>query len=520
MKNIISMLCIAAILCSMIVAGIPTFAAVSTISATFEPKNDDVWSAEGTLTITNTAEKLPRYYLIRWGNKNGALEGYSDLGTVKGEAEATFKLRRGLIVPTGADRLLVFEKNGNTVSDDYVEALLPAGAGGDYGFGEALFTFNIMSDIHINKDNTAQSNKNFIKAITEMITANPDVDGIFVNGDIAEWGESAEYQNLHKIIENIEKETGVSFADKMHYGLGNHDYYKTNTGYGDLGWPPPDPTIPVSERQEIFLDGIKSESDTVYFDGWVDNMHYIFLADEGEESDRREVWAQISDEQFEWLEDILSKGDPTMPVFIFLHQGIKDTVAGTKAADGWHGIDASDTVRLKNILADYPEVIMFAGHSHWTMEAEDTYLPASADLPAMFNTASMKNISTSSTSSGNGAQAYYVTVYEDKLVFSGRDIYKDRWISNAQFVIDWDYDIERIEAPVVEETDPPKPTTPADDDKGTETNGSATTETIATEPASGGCKSFVGGAAVATVTAAVFCISLPSNKKRKKHLIN
>ncbi len=497
MKKIISFVCILAMLSAMLVAAVPAVAQEPTLTAVYEHTGKYNWSADGTLKITNTAEKLPRQYVIRWGNENGPLEGFSDLATVGVlHPTLTFKLRKNTMIPNGVDRILVYERNGYDISETYATALLPEGIGGNYDLGEPIYKFNIMSDIHITKDDTVQSNKNFIKAMKEIMTTNSDVDGVFINGDIAEWGEAAEYANLHKIIESLEKQTGVKIADKMHYGLGNHDYYKTNFGYGDLGWPPPENIdVPVSERQQIFLSGTKNDSETVYFDGWAGGIHYIFLADEGEESDRREVWAQISDEQFEWFEEKLNEGYGDTPVFVFLHQGIKDTVAGTKSADGWHGIDSSDTIRLKNILKDFPEVIMFAGHSHWSMEVEDTYVPASKILPAMFNTASMKSISVSSTSSGNGAQGYYVTFYKNMLVFSGRNFMRDQWMSNAQFAIPWENDLERVEAPVEDETEPTATAPPASETAEQGTMGPVPSETAPSTK--GGCKSFASGTAVA-----------------------
>ncbi len=513
MKKYISFICITAMLLAMLVSAIPACAEPSAITASFEHTGEYAWSADGTLTINNASEKLPRHYVIKWGNENGPLENYTDLGTVSANnATTTFKLRENIIIPQGADRFIIFEKNGNYLSETYAEALLPEGVGGNYDIGEPIYKFNIMSDIHITIDDNVQSNKNFIKAMTEIMTTNSDVDGVFINGDIAEWGESAEYGNLHKIIENLEKQTGVKISDKMHYGLGNHDYYKTNTEYGDLGWPPPDDIdIPVSQRQQIFLNGTKNDSETVYFDGWVGGIHYIFLADEGEESDRREVWAQISDEQFEWFEEKLNEGYGDTPVFVFLHQGIYDTVAGTKKEHGWSGIESSAEFRLKNMLKNYPEVILFSGHSHWSMETEDTYVPASKILPAMFNTASMKNISVSNTSSGNGAQGYYVTFYKNMLIFSGRNFYKDKWISNAQFAIPWNYDLKRVEAPVIEKNEPTEteaPKTEAPTSVPTEPN-----EVTATEPANRGCKSSVGGTAVILAACTVFGIATLNKKK-------
>ncbi len=125
------------------------------------------------------------------------------------------------------------------------------------------------------------------------------------------------------------------------------------------------------------------------------------------------------------------------PIFVFLHEGMEDTVAGTFGYQGWHGVARSE--ELKAILAKHPEVVLFSGHSHWVLESDKTFKPVDDTLPAILSTASCAYLwddNANITNVGiNGSQGYYIYVYEDCLVFRGRSFSEGEWISSAQFVM-------------------------------------------------------------------------------------
>ncbi len=69
-----------------------------------------------------------------------------------------------------------------------------------------------------------------------------------------------------------------------------------------------------------------------------------------------------SDEQKAWLDreiDKAVKDTPHMPVFVFQHEHVRDTVYGSSLFDGWGEIYFSD------IYKKYPNIVNISGHSHY-----------------------------------------------------------------------------------------------------------------------------------------------------------
>ncbi len=406
---------------------------------TYTQSTSDVWRADGKVEIECDEDNMPDQYIIYWGSARGKLTGYSEIGTVRNvnSTKVVFNMTPNTLVPKGAERILVYAKRDGVTTKTSTAISLPAGAG-EADFGTPLYKFNVISDIHVTNDANAQTNKNFIKVMKEIIATCPETVGVFVNGDIAEWGEAVEYQELRTILTQLKLDTGYDIADKMYYGLGNHDLYKINKEF-DTSWPPPAVNVPVADRIEIFLKGTKNGSDTVYYDYWIDDLHIVFLGSES--GDRYDVAADLSEKQLDWLEDTLDNKKDGEPVLLFLHQGLKNTVAGTMDYQGWSGVDEAAGIRLRGILKRHPEIIMFSGHSHWSLATENTFKAPDEELPAILNTGATKNITVEDAPgvehTVNGAQGYYITVYSDKIVFNARDFYNEEWIGNSQFVMDW-----------------------------------------------------------------------------------
>ena len=57
-----------------------------------------------------------------------------------------------------------------------------------------------------------------------------------------------------------------------------------------------------------------------------------------------------------------TKDDPEKPIFVFLHQHIKDTVYGSQE---W---GTQDSAKINAVLKEYPQVITFSGHSHYPLD--------------------------------------------------------------------------------------------------------------------------------------------------------
>ena len=169
--------------------------------------------------------------------------------------------------------------------------------------------------------------------------------------------------------------------------------------------------------------------------GKAGGVHCIFLS-----GDRGGLRVTLGETQLAWLADRLAEGDdPDKPVFLFLHQALKDTVAGSRPGQNWDGVDDADALRA--VLTNHPNAILFTGHSHWELNSENTMFSGIANFPVCFNTASVGYTwSDRSQKTGvpvNGSEGYFLQAKEDGLLLvRGRDVDGGLWLPSAQFIVE------------------------------------------------------------------------------------
>lgn len=370
--------------------------------------------ADGTLTVTaGEEETLPDGYTAYWADETGPLADYTAFAPIPCTGAVTaYRMVANTLIPKEADRILVYAVRGRHVSEEAAAVMLPQG-GNDYAFGTPFYELQVLSDIHINASQNHIHNQHFASALADIKKLSPGSIGIFVNGDIADHGEVSEYVSFQQLIQDA----GAGLPP-VYAAIGNHDLYAG----------------PYEQKLKNFLDHTEPGTDSVYYDLWIGEVHFIFLGSEEPGPN-----ATLSDAQLDWLREKLAENrDETRPTYIFLHQGLIDTVAGTFAYQSWHGINQAS--QFADILKDYPEVILFTGHSHWEMDSFRTMKPRDGKLPTIFNTAAsayLWNDACMATDVGvEGSQGYYLYAYEDKIVLRGRDFVTGRWIASAQFLVD------------------------------------------------------------------------------------
>ena len=159
---------------------------------------------------------------------------------------------------------------------------------------------------------------------------------------------------------------------------------------------------------------------------------------------------------------------------MFLHQGLIDTVAGTYEYQGWHGIDRAE--EFAAILKDYPEVILFSGHSHWEMNSASNMKERDDKLPTIFNTASVAYLWSDAQATIEGAQGYFVKVYKDKVLVLGRDFDNEQWLASAQYLVQYGSESPvEPEKPDSSVSPEPQPTTPTTEQTNTASDAASPT---------------------------------------------
>lgn len=397
--------------------------------------------ADGTVTVRlsglseeNTATDIVMY----WGNDNGRLEGYTALARHKVAGDVTvITMAPHSLIPAGATKLLVYAYNAAGLSDA-AEVALPAGAAAP-ALGDALLEFQVGSDLHLMATGSSedllhtQHAKDFLKDIT---LNSPNSKGVIINGDLADFGSRAQYEKFVGIVQEL-IEAGYTLPE-IFYGIGNHELYNgTGHTYGSF-----------DTQLSLYLKGAyaankktdlndSAQYETAYRDFYLNGYHFILLS-----NDRASGKATLGEAQLSWLRSVLAANkNASKPTFVFLHQPLENTVSGSLTAQGWSGVDAASTAALREIFADYPEIIFFNGHTHWDMNDENNLYYRDGTLPTILNTASVGYLWTSYDKTTGvylkGSQSYYIYVYADQVIVRGWDNEAHAWIPSAYYSISY-----------------------------------------------------------------------------------
>ncbi|MBM6383676.1 MAG: metallophosphoesterase [Paenibacillus sp.] len=315
---------------------------------------------------------------------------------------------------------------------------------------QPLFSFQVITDTHVRDQADHIYNRHLEKALADITSNNKDSSGIMHVGDVTDRGLPEEYKELERILDMYR-----NVLPKIRYTLGNHDI-------GSILWQDPPINLTtmtshevsevlghvdqVGEKQSgnpgalITMEGVwqKRLNDFTaitgmkgsYHDHWIEGYHYIFLGSEQPHPKD----CDMSAEQLNWLEAALSEqASPDRPIFVFLHQPLMDTVAGSMKDQGWFGVNQD--AEVKAILSRYPQAILFSGHTHWQLEAPRTMYEGGGHLPTMFNAASVAYLWTDEDEHLEGSQGLQVDVYTDQVVVRGRDYLTGTWIEGAEYTI-------------------------------------------------------------------------------------
>lgn len=385
-----------------------------------------------------------------WADDDGVLEGYLPFGAqrVTGNPQRYYAFEN-IMIPEGATNLRFYGKNADGLGDSYFRVDLPENAKA-FGTDETVLSeFAYLSDIHVGYTDyrlengeavgteVVRNSNNYAAALNDIKTVSGADSSVFIVGDVTESGREEEWTLVDKITAK------KGFEDSVYYMLGNHDYYAVyDRGDWQKGTDFATAVSPftdwVADKAAASGGAMTAGDGGLWYDVEVNGVHHISLNTEASDGDW--VCAHLSTEQLTWLEERLEalKGEP---VFVYLHQPLTDTTAGTLPGEGWDhvkidGVRSAD--RLKEILGKYPNAFFVSGHNHRELDSYRAVFPASTAQKNNFiqtgGTAYIdKEITPGVTLRHEG---WYVRVYEDKVVFLGREFTTGMWLSGACYVYD------------------------------------------------------------------------------------
>jgi 3',5'-cyclic AMP phosphodiesterase CpdA len=273
--------------------------------------------------------------------------------------------------------------------------------------------FAVISDTHVHPKKL-HYNAKFKHALEDLSAIAPNYDTLAVVGDLTNRGLPAEYDLFNEILSQY----GKSNMNLVPI-LGNHDWYES------LKYP--NHKVSDAKLSKRFIE--KMNVPHPYYDKWINGYHFISLASEKspktisvESSDPDTInSAYISDKQLKWLEETLAvQAGSNKPIFVFLHQPIRNTVYGSEL-----GVGHNDQMLL-TILKKNPQVILFSGHSHYPLNNTKSII---RDGITIVNTSSVAYTYTAEHGENQiQSQGYVVNVFENKIEFKAREFSNQSWI--------------------------------------------------------------------------------------------
>ena len=259
--------------------------------------------------------------------------------------------------------------------------------------------FTVISDSHI-EGNNYERYKVFAQVCKDLNANKSGNDAVIFLGDNTMNGQMIENTIFHGTVSMLLKNQKVLPV------VGNHDI---GNGQGDYE--------KLQNRWYDYTGAFFGKSlDRPYYYEIIDGCYFIVLGMEAQ----KVYEMYISDEQFAWLEDTLSKAaESGKPAFVFSHY----------PADEVTDKDGEYTSRLIDMLAEYNkenDIFMFVGHTHmpmylfWSFRDEgfpEIYLPRVTELGGEGDDEIIKN-------TGVGAE---IEVYENEVTVRARDFYSGEW---------------------------------------------------------------------------------------------
>lgn len=213
---------------------------------------------------------------------------------------------------------------------------------------DPIISLAVMSDIHVGcTDHVMPTThaERFETALNFYTENGFNYDAVILNGDCAD-NPSVSDTQFDTFMEVLN--ANIQEGAQPIINTGNHENYLGNqiqevfyekAGIGS------NPAYTISENDD------STESNMIFYDTWVNGYHFIVF-----NHDRKD----LSDERISWLTSKIEEGyngqpvDPSKPVFLVSHYD----------QDTWADRSASTVEKLQPVFEAHPNVVMFTGHNH------------------------------------------------------------------------------------------------------------------------------------------------------------
>ncbi len=261
-------------------------------------------------------------------------------------------------------------------------------------YGEKLYTFGALSDIHHNDGNNWNAKEDAQRAYS--ILKERGCEFIASAGDLIFNGTSSEFTEF--------KSTKDSYLGLPFYScLGNHD------GNNEVTWK--------NYTDCDFLYEVEKHGDI-----------FLFI----------DVWNTYKDDVINWLSSKFVQHS-NKRIFIFMHYPLPNT-AGLKTGQ-YYGFSSTSTLAsgIRELLNNNKNAIVFTGHTHYRFNVQNDYpnINIYNNNGNMAYTIHIPSLAYPRDTDGNEltefSEGYVVEVYEKGVILKGIDFVENKFLDYAQY---------------------------------------------------------------------------------------
>lgn len=401
--------------------------------------------AAGELVISPASGNRLRGYNLYWGNNGKKLAGYTRIAAIEvnGPGEVRYRFPEALLIPEGAEAILLFPVLYRSGTERFYEAACSAavetGAAPFRAAAPRRCMFAVITDLHVTADPRHPHNMHLADCFAEILRRVPESLGVMCIGDTTNHGYPEEWERFTDLWENAAQ----SGLPPLYFAVGNHDmhFYKYQN---ELGYQ-----TSFDGQKEAFLRYTRTDSATLYHFHKIDGKYFIFLGpDRPIDPGENDCYVHISEAQQVWLTALLEEAARQQaPAFLFLHQPLRETVSGSLCSadpviQSWHGV--CEDAALRAITDRFPNLIMFTGHTHWKFDSMQPVLAGRGKTASYVNAASIAylwtdkngNIETEEDEPELGSEGFFVEEYDDFILLRGYDFAVKKWSAGGLFLLE------------------------------------------------------------------------------------
>lgn len=357
-------------------------------------------------------------YTLKYVDSGGnSLNNYSDICTlsINGENVEYLDFIKENIPPYQAEAIGIYNSNDEKVGTIQIDNFKPE-------FGERLYRFGLLSDVHDYEGSPAEASDDFFKVL-DLFNSKEDVELTCICGDITQDGTEEEYEFYSNDVKRFSPNTPVYATP------GNHD--ATREGLNEEWWNKYVGTPRTFEFSKTLANG--SVDHFLFLGMYYWNFYNAYLP-----------------EDIEWLSNKLEeyKNDRC---FVFTHLFFPDRAGNMNNVYPSYNWLAGEQLDILRGLNDrYVNSIWFSGHSHWKWELQkyqdraniyrvydsknkpisgwNVHVPSCAQpIDSNGSSREQKNLE---------AQGAVVDVYENYIDIRGIDIKNNKYLPIATYRLD------------------------------------------------------------------------------------